>query len=447
MSNNKKALYPTEPLKVWDEAKKLRARIFKDYVEAHDKGKLRVFSSTSISPSLASGFEDVQIMGLEPLLAQLGATQEFAMRCLQASETYGFSRDMCAMSKLLWGSAIWDKFNLPDGTVLDKWPNPDLMICTGLSGCHNKIIQFLAEYKERPFYLIDSPRFYPYNDDDTIDFLTMQVMDLIEWMEKVTKRKFNDELFIQGVYNQFRAFRLWTKIMILNQTIPAPLDEKSILALITPSVTRPHTQEVVDFYTHVLEETEDRVARGIAAAPNEQFRVISDAIPPWSYLSIWRYLEREYGAVYVASPYSVLIIGSWMLDDKGNLVPVPTPEEQKWKITNREQAVRALMWYKSFFATETSYTIASVEAHHECMKAIAKNWKANAAILHLNRGCPMMGLGGVESRNALQEAGFPAMIIEGSSADPRDLNLVRTKEEIDIFLDFVGVKRASPAKV
>lgn len=447
MTDTKKALYPTEPLKIWDEAKKLRSKIFNEYASAHADGKLRVFSSTSISPALACGFEGVQIMGLEPLLAQLGASQDFALHCLGASENYGYSRDMCAMSKLVWGSAIWDKFNLPDGTILEKWPKPDFMICTGLSGCHNKIIQFLGEYTETPFYLIDSPRFYPYNDDDTIEFLTIQVLELIEWMEKLTKKKFNDELFIQGVYNQFRAFRLWTKIMLLNQTIPAPLDEKSMLALITPNVTRPHTQEVVDFYTHVLEEVQDRVDRGIAAAPNEQFRVISDAIPPWSYLSIWRYLEKEYGAVYVGSPYSILVIGSWKLDDEGNLVPVLTPEELNWKITTREEAVKALMWYKSFFATETSYTIASAEGHHDCMKAIAKGWKANAAILHCNRGCPMMGLGGIESRNVLQATGLPAMIIEGSSSDPRDLNLVRTKEEIDIFLDFIGLKKASAGKV
>ncbi len=437
----KKALYPTEPLKIWDEAKRLRARLFSEYAYARKEGKLSVFTAAGVSPCFASGFEDVMIMGHEPLLVNLGFRNDFAEGCLTAAENYGFARGMCAMSKLVWGSAIWNKFMLSDGTVLNEWPKPDFMIGTGLSSCHNKIIQFLAEWEKVPFYLLDIPKFYPHIDDKLMEYVTNQVMDLIEWMEKITGRKFNDELFIEGVINQTRNFKLWTKIMNLCQTVPTPMDEKTLLSLITPNLIRPHTREVLDFYTRLLEEVEDRVARGIAAVPNEQFRIISDAVPPWAYLNIWRYLEKEYGAVYVASPYTVIIAGSWRFDKKGDLEAVPTPEEINMPLSTREEAVRAILWYKMHFASETSYTIASVEAHHEATKAIARQWKADGAILHINRACTMMGLGGIETRNSLAEMGIRSIIMEGNSCDPRDMNLAHTREEIDTYMDFMGVKK------
>lgn len=445
MTDKRKAIYPSEPLKIWDEAKSLRAKYFREYVEAKDKGKLRVLSGTTTTPALASGFEDVCIMGLEPLLANLGFFNDFALRCLTASESYGFAREQCGMSKLVWGAAILNKFIMTDGAILDEWPAPDFALCLGPTACHNKLMQFLAEYKDTPCYLLDTPMYYPHNDEHVLKYLVTQGLNVIEWMEKRTRRKFNDELFIKGVHNQCRSLRLWTKIMLLNQTVPAPLDEKTIFALIAPNVLRPYSPEVVDFYQRLLEEVEDRVKRGIAAVANEQLRVISDSIPPWSYLSIWRYMEREYGIVSVGSPYSLVIIGSWRFDDKGDLEPVPTPDEMNMKITSREEALRALFWYKTHFATESNYTTASVKAQHELIKALARQWKAEAAILHLNRGCPMQAMGGVESRNALLKAGVRSILIEGSCADPRDLNIIRAKEEIDIFLDFLGIRKPAPA--
>lgn len=441
MIANKKTLYPSEPLKIWEEAKQFRARLFSEYADARKEGRLRVFTAAGVSPCFASGFRDVMIMGFEPLLVNLGFRSDFAEGCLTAAENYGFARGMCAMSKLVWGSAIWNKFMLSDGTVLNEWPKPDFMIGTGLSSCHNKVIQFLAEWEKVPFFLLDTPKFYPHLDDKLLDYVTNQVLELIEWMKKITGRGFDDELFIEGVLYQTRSFRLWTKIMNLCQTIPTPVDEKALLSMITPNLIRPHTKETFEFYTRLLDEVQDRVARGIAAVPNEQFRVISDAVPPWPYLNLWRYLEREYGAVYVASPYSVIIAGSWRFDDKGDLEAVPTPEEINMPLNSLKEAVRALIWYKMHFASETSYTVASAEAHHEAMKAIARQWKADGGILHINRACTMMGLGGVESRNVLQEAGLRCIIMEGNSCDPRDMNLTHTREEIDTYMDFMGVRK------
>ncbi|NIR14539.1 MAG: benzoyl-CoA reductase, bzd-type, subunit O, partial [Desulfobacterales bacterium] len=103
-----------------------------------------------------------------------------------------------------------------------------------------------------------------------LDYLTKQVLDYIEFAEKTTGKKFDDELFIESVINEGRSFKLWTQIMLLNQNTPAPLDEKTIFSFITPNLMRPFKKETGDFYQRLLDETAERVEKGIAAVGNEQ---------------------------------------------------------------------------------------------------------------------------------------------------------------------------------
>jgi benzoyl-CoA reductase subunit B len=362
---------------------------------------------------------------------------------MEAAERYGFGRELCGYSKNVWGAMMLNQFIMPDGTILDEWPVPDVAVSWAGHNCHCKWIQFMSEYKDIPCSLLDSPKVYPRIDEALLNYLTVQVLDCIDFVETTTKRKFDDELLIEGVYNEFRAFRLWTEIMLLNQNIPAPLEEKTIYSLMVPNLMRPFSKETVDFNQRLLEEVQDRVDRGIAAVGNERFRIMTDAIPPWPYLSLWRYLEREWGVVSVGSPYVIPLVGSWEFDDQGNFVPVLTPEELGWKITTREEAVRAEVWYRSHFATETIYFQSGGRIEQKVATDIARQWKVDAAILHVNRGCILQALGGVENRRALMEAGIPAMNYEGNDGDPRDLNMPLTKRHIDIFLESLGIEKLS----
>ena len=53
-----------------------------------------------------------------------------------------------------------------------------------------------------------------------------------------------------------------------------------------------HRPECVAFYERLRDEVKDRVKRGVAAVPNERFRVITDTQPPWGFLKIFREMEK-----------------------------------------------------------------------------------------------------------------------------------------------------------
>jgi hypothetical protein len=53
----------------------------------------------------------------------------------------------------------------------------------------------------------------------------------------------------------------------------------------------------------------------------------------------------------------------------------------------------------------------------------------------------MQALTSVEDRKALVEAGIPAIAYEGNDADPRDLDMVRVRKQVDTFLESLSIKK------
>lgn len=116
----------------------------------------------------------------------------------------------------------------------------------------------------------DTGQFYADPSEDGIRYVVDQLHDNIERLEKVTGRTFQDELFFEAAENQFESVSLWPKICMLNQTIPAPLDEKSMFTLYVLCILNGTSREHVEFYRELLDEVQDRVDRGVAALATER---------------------------------------------------------------------------------------------------------------------------------------------------------------------------------
>ena len=68
-------------------------------------------------------------------------------------------------------------------------------------------------------------------NDNKIEYVAGQILDGIEWLEKTTGRTYDDELFIEACWNDFRSTSKWAEICTLNQAVPAPLEEKTMYSL------------------------------------------------------------------------------------------------------------------------------------------------------------------------------------------------------------------------
>jgi benzoyl-CoA reductase subunit B len=75
---------------------------------------------------------------------------------------------------------------------------------------------------------------------------------------------------------------------------------------------------------------------------------------------------------------------------------------------------------------------------------IAKQWKIDAASIHLNRGCEGTAQHQMEIKNALAKMELPVMTFEGNMADEREFDEARTARMIGLFVtETLGLKKVA----
>lgn len=442
--------YPTEPLKCWDEAKALRRKYYEDYLTAHEKGAIRWAGGAWSFSAIPDGLgDDVYCITSEPYGATIAFFKEFAMKCQDASEAAGYARDLCAYMRNYWGSALRDEYILADGRIVKGFPTPDFIWQDHICCSHAKWYQVLREIEKKvkgkdiPMYCIDVsvgshiPNLHDELTDWRLEYVTRQLLDGIEWLEKVTGRRFDDKKMIDAIYNEMRSTSLWAEICVWNANVPAPLDEKSMYSLYVLGTLMKHKKECVDFYEKLLAEVKDRVRRGIAACAHERCRIITDTQPPWGFLSIFRYLEREYGCVSVGSLYTFGLIGMWEVKEDGSLGPKTVPPKSALK--DRETAVRM---YAEWMLNKPEWPhFFNPRVKSELIIKIAKQWKLDGVALHYNRGCEGLSVHITQNRLDILRAGIPVMAFEGNMGDEREFDMPRTLARFDMFMESLGLSK------
>ena len=437
------AKYKTKGLDCWNKAKALRIQYYKDYAEAHDRGALRWEGGAWSFDAIPQALEgEVHVLTEEPYGASIGADPKLQVRYQEAAEgKWGCARDLCAYLRNYWGSIVLNEYAFGG-----KWPEADFIFQNHICCSHGKWLQTADEIAGGtvPYFCFDVGA-GPYDKigDRQIDYVVAQLHDGIEFLERVTKRKIDDEKLVKNIDNTYRSCCYWAKTCELNQATPAPLDEKTMFALYVLGTLEKSSLAVADFYEEDLyPEIKERVANQIAAVPDEQCRILGDSQPPWGFLKIYRYLEK-YGIVSAANLYTFALIGWWKVNEQGKIVPYPTLQEQGIRIKDRDHALRLLakgelegklMWAPFYGA---SYK-------NDLVLRIARQWKIDAAILHLNRGCEGTAQHQMEMRNALAKTGMPVMTFEGNMADEREFDEARTTRMIDLFVtQTLGLKKVA----
>jgi benzoyl-CoA reductase/2-hydroxyglutaryl-CoA dehydratase subunit BcrC/BadD/HgdB len=93
---------------------------------------------------------------------------------------------------------------------------------------------------------------------------------------------------------------------VLDTTVnrPAPMSAFDAFFHLALIVTLRGTRTVVDYYTELLDEMKARVADGIAAVPDERYRLLWDNLPVW-YRTRWLSDKfAAHGACLVADTYT-----------------------------------------------------------------------------------------------------------------------------------------------
>jgi len=427
--------YPTEPLKLWKKAKELRERYYLDYARAKEKGGLRWAGSAWALDAIPTAFgDDVHPLTGEPYAATVAHDRKFAAECMSAAEAYGFARDLCSYMRIYWGGIHLNRYAFGG-----EFPKPDFIFQTQICCSHSKWYQHVARIENTPDFYLDVG-VGPYKDltTDRVEYVANQLHDGIAFVEKVTGRKCDDDRLIRAIKNEMRSTSRWADICSLNKAKPAPLDEKTMYSLYVLATLHKSSQWCADFYDELYEEVKDRVARGIAAVPNERCRVMSDTQPPWAFLKIFRYLET-FGAVSIGSLYTFGLEGIWEVKPDGSWGGRTLPWEKGIEMNDRDTALRLYAeWNLSKPQWQHFY---DPRLKTEMMMRIVKEWSVDGVMLHLNRGCEGLSLGIMENRLGIAANNVPVMTFEGNMGDEREFDEVRTQSRVDAFMEQLGLRR------
>lgn len=440
--------YKTEPIKCWAKAKELRRNVYERVAKARDDGKIIVAGGTESMLALPAGY-DMEFLGGEPYGASCAFVNAHdptvCSQFFEAAENARYPRDLCAYMRIGIGSLLANKY-LMGG----EFPKPTFNLQTHICDTHGKWYQIMSEIEGVPYNAVD---YIPYaweieNESEDSkrlkrEYLVGQMLDAIDWMEKVTGREYDDEKFINAVNWECEATSLWAQCCMVNRSIPAVMDEKTMFSFYVIAVLMRQRKEAVDFYAELLDELKDRQQRGIAACANERFRFVHDSQPPWYALDIFRYLER-FGAISVAAHYSMSLSGGWAYDSElDTWLPAKPPQEVGVELRSREEACE---WYAQWvlaYHTLLRSLRWSGRGKHKRILDIVRNWKADGMIIHLNRGCEGTAVGQMELNRFMNDQKIPCMTYEGNVADAREFDRERTIAKIDTFMETLGLRKLS----
>jgi benzoyl-CoA reductase subunit B len=344
---------------------------------------------------------------------------------------------MCGYMRNFLGTMFQDKYYFTGG------PFPKFDFAWSVRHCpagHPKWHQIVSDYQGIPMNYIDDETMLATDGEQQsrIDYVAGQYMDSIEWMEKITKRKYDDEKGIEAMRNYFINEGLWGEINLLNGAIPAPLDIKSMFALMPISMLRRHEKVAIEFLTELRDELKERIANQIAAVPTERYRMCMLTPPPWSFLKVFRYLEN-YGVVFVGTYVYLINSGEVkFLYDKGTVVPATPPEKRPgWKtMKNREDLCRTVARWRAEHPFQSH-----LETRKKEYVIMYNHWKANAYLLLINRGCVPMTTSMYDFQRDLNKQGIPTSMFEGNFADCRDIDETGVLDRLETFLEGQGIQK------
>lgn len=424
--------YKTKPIDCWQKGKELSSAYQRDPSTIKEQGKVLGMGLANFANSLPAAFEDSEFVDIATYLPMFATKTDLAAQRFEAVGARGFSINICHAVQLIWGSMFLNSFPFGDSPP-DYWLQ--FHYCESLG----KGAQLVGEHYGIPYFCVDIPIVRREEKREFhLDYLVSQLHDAIEWIEKVTGKKCNDEKLIEGVNNEFQAAALLAKISELNKNIPAPLDTIALNSLCGPLINWKHKREAVEFLHTLYDEVQDRVRNQIAALATERCRLFHEGSPPLAFIRDFsRYVQR-YGALFIGSTADFSLSGGFERKASGSWQAIKTLEERGIKLNSRDDALRAIAQY---WLDHTIVYSCRVAENAEDVVQRAEDWRVDGVVFHCDCGCQVLPSGMLEAKSALKEKDILSVVYEGSAFNPKDVVKSEIINLLDTFLEALGLNQ------
>jgi len=269
--------------------------------------------------------------------ASIVAAKQQSQRYQSLLRAHGYPADVEAYSAQGIAAAFdADADNAPWGGL----PRPDFVHAVASSEPTAKLFEQWAEEIGADCYVYErtiDPRPDLYSDwwdqlpgsweqaveQERIDLMVAEMREVIARIEVKTGRAFSETRFaeVMALVNEQEEYYRKTRDLVA-RTVPAPIGVvDSMPATMVPQWHR-GTEWARDAAKAFYEEVRDRVDNGLAAAPNEQVRLMWVGRGLWSEMGFYQKWEESHGAVFVWSMYLALAADGYIRDLSGGQDPL-----------------------------------------------------------------------------------------------------------------------------
>lgn len=271
-----------------------------------DVGKARTEGRPLIMHTFNYGPEIFYAMDIMPLMQELFSVGLAPVRMneyyIDITDEMGFGDNptICNASRPLIGAYFKEVAPIPDLLFFTSTPCNSIAITYQV---FQHLVGDLPTFNmDIPYWEFDPNRevFKEFYDEKTLGYILSQSKDLIAWLEKNTKHKFNEEKFKQtmGYLNQARE-----NIMEFNELLkakPCPINSMGGFSNWFTMVLTGGTKTAVDVTKAMRDTAARNVKKGVGGVPDEKLRIA------WPYIHVFfdemglfPYLEKNFNAVTI----------------------------------------------------------------------------------------------------------------------------------------------------
>lgn len=340
--------------------------------------------------------------------AMIGASKMGTELCEKA-EVIGYSRDLCSYARSDIACAPINAG--PIGGL----PKPDMLICcNNICGTVLKWYEIQARYFKVPLFVLDTPFCHKDFSKEAKQYVLKQFYEYIMFLERICGKRYDYDKMKEVGRLSVQGQRLWKAVLDTAAHKPSPLTAFDAFFHLALIVTLRGTHVVVDYYTTLLNEMEERIAAGIGAIANEKYRLLWDNLPIWYRMKWLSEKFASYDACLVADTYTSAWCGTLKYIDENDFLN--TAAEAYSRI----------------------YLNIGIDHMAAEILSMVDKYNVSGIVMHSNRSCKPYSFGQYDIQKIIKEKrGVPSLIIEADMVDERYFTESQIETRIEAFMESI----------
>ena len=338
--------------------------------------------------------------------AMVGASKMGVDFCEKAEEM-GYPRELCSYARTDIACSV------TGGGPIGGLPRPDFLVCcNNICGTVMKWYEVASRHYNVPLFILDTPFTHRRLSQAAQQYVLAQIYEYVRFLEIQCGKKMDYDRMAEVGRLSVEATRLWQEVLDAGAHKPSPITAFDAFFHMALIVTLRGSQVTVDYYRQLRDEMNERIEKGIAAVPNEKYRLLWDNLPIW-YRTKWLSNKfAEHGACLVGDTYTSAWSGMAPYMDENRFL-----ESMSWAYTQ-------------------VYINVSVDIMFETLKQLITKYDVDGLVMHSNRSCKPYSLGQYDlQKMVMRKLDLPTLMIEADMVDARSFSESQIETRIDAFME------------